>query len=43
MSRTSSVFGKDFKSKVVLEAFNETETFESLAKKFELLPGQISV
>lgn len=43
MSRTRRVFSKDFKSKVVLEALKETETLESLAKKFELLPGQISV
>jgi transposase-like protein len=43
MSRTRRVFGKDFKSKVVLEALKETETLEALAKKYELLPGQISV
>lgn len=43
MSRIRRVFSKDFKSKVVLEALKETETLEALAKKYELLPGQISV
>ena len=37
MSRTRRVFSKDFKSKVVLEALKETETLESLTKKYELL------
>lgn len=41
MSRTRRVFGKDFKAKVVLEALKE-ETLEVLAKKYELLPTQIS-
>lgn len=43
MSRTSRVFSKDFKSKVVLEALKEKETIEVLSKKFELLPNQISL
>lgn len=42
MSRTRRVFGKDFKAKVVLEALKEKETLEILAKKYELLPTQIS-
>ncbi|TRX31660.1 transposase [Flavobacterium sp. ZT3R18] len=36
MSRTRRVFSKDFKSKVVLEALKETETLETLAKKYEI-------
>jgi len=43
MSRTRRVFGKDFKAKVVLEALREKETLEVLAKKYELLPNQISL
>lgn len=43
MSRTRRVFSKDFKSKVVLEALKEKETIEVLAKKYELLPNQISM
>jgi transposase len=43
MSRTRRVFSKDFKSKVVLEALLEKETIEVLAKKYELLPNQISL
>lgn len=35
-------FSKDFKAKVVLESLKERETLESLAKKYELLPGQIT-
>ena len=42
MSRTRRVFGKDFKAKVILEALREKETLEVLAKKYELLPTQIS-
>ena len=42
MSRTRRVFGKEFKAKVVLEALREKETLEVLAKKYELLPTQIS-
>lgn len=42
MSRTRRTFGKDFKSKVVLEALKEKETIEVLAKKYDLLPSQIS-
>jgi len=36
-------FSKEFKTKVVLEALKERETLESLAKKFELQPTQISL
>jgi transposase-like protein len=43
MSRTRRVFGKDFKAKVVLESLKEKETLEVLAKKYELLPTQISL
>ena len=43
MSRTRRVFGKDFKAKVVLEALREKETLQVLAKKYELLPTQISI
>jgi transposase len=43
MSRTRRVFGKDFKAKVVLEASREKETLEVLAKKYVLLPMQISM
>jgi len=43
MSKTRRVFSKEFKSKVVLEALRERDTLEVLAKKFELLPGQITV
>ena len=35
-------FSNEFKSKVVLEALKEQETLESLAKKYELQPTQIS-
>jgi transposase-like protein len=43
MSRTRRTFGKDFKAKVVLEALKEKDTIEVLAKKYELLPNQISI
>jgi len=43
MSKSRRVFGKDFKAKVVLEALREKETLEVLAKKYELLPTQISL
>lgn len=39
---TRRKFTKEFKSKVVLEALKERDTLENLAKKFELLPTQIS-
>jgi transposase len=42
MSRIRRTFTKDFKSKVILEALKEKDTLEDLAKKYELLPGQIS-
>jgi transposase len=43
MSRTRRTFGKDFKAKVILEALKEKDTIEVLAKKYELLPNQISM
>lgn len=43
MSKTRRNFSKEFKTKVVLEALKERETLEVLAKKFELLPTQISL
>jgi len=43
MSKTRRNFSKEFKAKVVLEALKEQETLEVLAKKFELLPTQISL
>lgn len=36
-------FSNEFKAKVVLEALKERETIESLAKKYELQPTQISL
>jgi len=42
-STTRRKFSKDFKTKVVLESLKERESLESLAKKYELLPTQISV
>ena len=42
MSATRRKSGKEFKAKVVLESLKERETLESLAKKYELLPTQIS-
>jgi transposase len=42
MSTTRRKFSKKFKSKVVLESLKERETLESLAKKYELTPTQIS-
>lgn len=42
MSTTRRKFSKEFKAKVVLEALKERETLESLAKKYELQPTQIS-
>jgi transposase-like protein len=43
MSKSRRVFGKEFKAKVVLDALKEKETLEVLAKKYELLPTQISL
>lgn len=43
MSTTRRKFSIEFKKKVVLEALKERETIESLAKKFELQPSQISL
>jgi transposase-like protein len=43
MSRSRRVFSKEFKAKVVLEALKEKNTIEVLAKKYELLPNQISM
>lgn len=41
MSRIRRTFGKDYKAKVVLEALQEKDTIEVLAKKHDLLPKQI--
>lgn len=43
MSTKRRKFSKEFKTKVVLEALKERETLESLAKKYELSPQQISM
>lgn len=43
MSRTRRVFGKEFKAKVALDTLKQKETLEVLAKKYELLPTQISM
>jgi transposase-like protein len=43
MSTKRRKFSKEFKAKVVLEALKERETLESLAKKYELQPTQISL
>ncbi len=43
MSAKRRKFSKEFKSKVVMEALKERETLESLAKKYELQPTQISL
>ncbi len=40
--KTRRRFSKEFKAKVVLEALKERETLESLAKKYDLQPTQIS-
>ncbi|MDD4198076.1 MAG: transposase [Paludibacter sp.] len=42
MSTTRRKFSKEFKSKVVLDSLKERETLESLAKKYELTPTQLS-
>jgi transposase-like protein len=43
MTTTRRKFSKEFKAKVVLESLKERETLESLAKKYELQPNQISI
>lgn len=43
MTKKRRVFGDSFKSKVVLDALKERETIEVLAKKYDLLPTQISL
>lgn len=43
MSNKRRKFSKEFKTKVVLDALKERETIESLAKKYELQPTQISL
>ena len=42
MSLTRRKFSKEFKAKVVLESLKERESLEVLAKKYELIPGQIT-
>jgi transposase-like protein len=43
MSNKRRKFSTEFKAKVVLESLKERETLESLAKKYELQPTQISL
>lgn len=43
MSTSRRKFSKEFKAKVVLESLKERETIQSLAKKYELQPTQISL
>ena len=43
MSQTRRKFSKEFKTKVVLESLKERESLETLAKKHELQPTQISL
>lgn len=43
MSTSRRKFSKEFKAKVVLESLKERETIESLARKYELQPTQISL
>ena len=42
METTRRKFSAEFKAKVVLEALRERETIESLSKRYELHPNQIS-
>lgn len=42
MGTTRRKFSTEFKKKVVLESLKEQATLESLAKKYELHPTQIS-
>ncbi len=42
MSLTRRRFSNEFKTKVVLESLKERQSLEVLAKKYELLPGQIA-
>ena len=42
MSLTRRRFSNEFKTKVVLESLKERQSLEVLAKKHELLPGQIA-
>lgn len=41
--RTRRKFSADFKTKVVLESLKEKYTIEELARKYELLPNQITI
>lgn len=43
MTNKRRKFSSEYKAKVVLEALKERETLESLAKKYELQPTQISL
>lgn len=40
--KTRRKFSADFKTKVVLEALRERDTVETIARKYELHPNQIS-
>lgn len=40
--RTRRKFSADFKAKVVLEALRERDTVETIARKYELHPNQVT-
>ena len=40
--RTKRKFNADFKTKVVIEAIKERETIESISRKYELHPNQVT-
>ncbi len=40
--RTRRKFSADFKAKVVLEAIRERDTVETIARKYELHPNQVT-
>jgi transposase len=42
MSKSRRKHSKDFKTKVVLDALKERESLEVIAKKYELIPTQIT-
>ncbi len=42
MSKNRRKHSKDFKTKVVLESLKERDSLEVIAKKYELLPTQIT-
>jgi transposase len=40
--RTKRKFNADFKAKVVIEAIKERETIETISRKYELHPNQVT-